>query len=243
MVLLDNGCASREGLRVMPSPADLRGLVEHTFVELHEGAREWRVVPDASPHLIVTVLTQGRLRAGLVGARSSAAIIDRRERIATVGIRLVPGALAVIVKDSAREFLDCAVPLADAFPAALLTHLEISADASPSHMVAELLRLVRRVASAPAVPGVTLAERATREQSHREIGLSPKRVMRIQRLHRALWAARPRTLSWATIAHSSGYADQAHLTRECRSLLGDTPVQWLARGSADLFKTATRPTD
>jgi len=227
----------------MPPPAYLRGLVEHTFVEYAGGPTEWRVVPDSSPHLMATVLDGGRLRAALVGARSRAAIIDRRERIATVGIRLLPGALAVIVKDSAREFLDCAVPLADAFPAGLLTHLEISADAPPSHIVAELLRLVRRAASAPAVPCASLAERATRERSHREIGLSPKRAMRIQRLHRALWAARPRTLSWATIAHSSGYADQAHLTRECRSLLGDTPVQWLARGSADLFKTATRPTD
>ena len=227
----------------MPPPAYLRGLVEHTFVEYAGGPTEWRVVPDSSPHLMATVLDGGRLRAALVGARSRAAIIDRRERIATVGIRLLPGALAVIVKDSAREFLDCAVPLADAFPAGLLTHLEISADAPPSHIVAELLRLVRRAASAPAVPCASLAERATRERSHREIGLSPKRAMRIQRLHRALWAARPRTLSWATIAHSSGYADQAHLTRECRSLLGDTPVQWLARGSADLFKTAIRPTD
>lgn len=228
----------------MPPPVDLRGLVEHTFVEHHDtGAPEWRVVPDSSPHLIATVLEGGQCRAGLVGARSRAAIIDRRNRVATVGIRLVPGALAVIVKNSAREFVDRAVPLDDAFPAALLTHLEISADAPPSHIIDELLRLVRRAASAPAVSGVSLAERAARERSHREIGLSPKRVMRIQRLHRALWAARPRTRSWATIAHSSGYADQAHLTRECRSLLGDTPVQWLARGSADLFKTAVQPTD
>jgi AraC-like DNA-binding protein len=33
------------------------------------------------------------------------------------------------------------------------------------------------------------------------------------------------------------FAEQAHLTRELRALLGETPSAWKARGSADSFKT------
>jgi AraC-like DNA-binding protein len=41
------------------------------------------------------------------------------------------------------------------------------------------------------------------------------------------------TLTLADLAASSGYADQAHLARECRRLAGLTPTE--------LFKTAARP--
>jgi hypothetical protein len=158
MVLLDHGCVVRGGLQVLPPPADLRDIVEHTFIELPTtSVNDWRVVPDASPHLIVTVLAQGNLRAALVGARSRVAIIDRTGRVATVGVRLRPGALSVLVRDSAREFLDRSVTISDAFPRALLEHLDVSRDAPPSHIVHELLRLIRRAASSTAISNRPLA--------------------------------------------------------------------------------------
>ena len=43
------------------------------------------------------------------------------------------------------------------------------------------------------------------------------------------------TITLAELAAAAGYADQAHLTRECRALSGSTPA-----ALAGTFKTATQ---
>jgi AraC-like DNA-binding protein len=53
-------------------------------------------------------------------------------------------------------------------------------------------------------------------------GYGPRRLGRILRLHRALEQARS-GLPWSTVAVESGYADQAHLSRDVRELTGTTP--------------------
>ncbi|MGH3862242.1 helix-turn-helix domain-containing protein [Actinokineospora sp.] len=59
-----------------------------------------------------------------------------------------------------------------------------------------------------------------------QIGLTPKTVARVARLHRATTLINdPGALSWADIAHDSGYADQSHLNRDFRDLTGSTPTQ------------------
>jgi transcriptional regulator GlxA family with amidase domain len=83
--------------------------------------------------------------------------------------------------------------------------------------------------------------RSMRERFHREVGLSPKRMLRVERLHAALHAARCASRSFAEIAQLAGYADQAHFTREVRALLGETPSAWQARASAVSFKTPAEP--
>lgn len=64
-----------------------------------------------------------------------------------------------------------------------------------------------------------------------EVGLRPKtfqRVARFEASHRRLAvAARRGRPDLATLAAESGYADQAHLTREWSELAGCTPLQWL----------------
>lgn len=65
-----------------------------------------------------------------------------------------------------------------------------------------------------------------------DIGLAPKTVARIARLHRAVTmlssstslTSRPRSL--AEVAHHCGYADQAHFGREFRALTGTTPMEF-----------------
>jgi len=52
-----------------------------------------------------------------------------------------------------------------------------------------------------------------------------ERVLRFQRARRIARG----TTSLALVAALAGYADQAHLSRECRGLAGTTP--------SDLFKT------
>jgi AraC-like DNA-binding protein len=47
---------------------------------------------------------------------------------------------------------------------------------------------------------------------------------------------RGRGESLASAALNAGYSDQAHLTREFGSLLGESPTTWQRRGGADSFK-------
>ena len=59
------------------------------------------------------------------------------------------------------------------------------------------------------------------------VGYGPKtldRIFRFERFRR-LAAAAPGPTSLAELAYTAGYSDQAHLTRECRRLAGDTPVR------------------
>jgi AraC-like DNA-binding protein len=58
-----------------------------------------------------------------------------------------------------------------------------------------------------------------------EVGLGPKAVARIMRFRRAMaLLGEPRaTRSLAEVAAASGFADQAHLTREFRAMAGVTP--------------------
>lgn len=56
-------------------------------------------------------------------------------------------------------------------------------------------------------------------------------------MHAALHAARGPGRSWSDVAYVAGYADQPHLTRELRALLGETPSAWKTRGSADSLPT------
>jgi AraC-like DNA-binding protein len=64
-------------------------------------------------------------------------------------------------------------------------------------------------------------ERAFRER----VGLSPKVMSRIERLHRAI--SRAGQLSWAQLACELDFTDQAHLIREFRALTGDSPASFV----------------
>jgi AraC-like DNA-binding protein len=69
-----------------------------------------------------------------------------------------------------------------------------------------------------------------------EIGTTPKTMARILRFEHACHLAEtvPRQ-GWADIAYASGYADQAHLTREFRELSGLSPGDLFGRGLNNSF--------
>ena len=63
-----------------------------------------------------------------------------------------------------------------------------------------------------------------------ELGLAPKPVARMLRFQEACRLARTDASGgWAGIAAESGYADQAHLTREFSALAGESPTAWARR--------------
>jgi AraC-like DNA-binding protein len=63
-----------------------------------------------------------------------------------------------------------------------------------------------------------------------QVGLPPKTLARVLRLHRVVGLAagedRP---AWADVARDCGYYDQAHLNRDFREFAGTTPTGFLAR--------------
>ena len=58
-------------------------------------------------------------------------------------------------------------------------------------------------------------------------GGGPRHLGRVLRLGRALERARA-GVPLALVAATTGYADQAHLSRECRDLAGTSPTRLLA---------------
>jgi AraC-like DNA-binding protein len=78
------------------------------------------------------------------------------------------------------------------------------------------------------------SRRHLHQQFTREYGLAPKQAARVIRFQRSkeLVAGQGRPL--ADVAGGCGYADQAHLTREGRSLSGYSPWQWMAAEFSNL---------
>ena len=62
-----------------------------------------------------------------------------------------------------------------------------------------------------------------------EFGLSPKTAARIFRFEHACRALKADPRHLADVAQSSGYYDQAHMTREWQALAGSSPRQWIVQ--------------
>jgi AraC-like DNA-binding protein len=168
-----------------------------------------------------------------------------------VGVRFRPGAGGQVLGLSLSDLRDLRVPLADvltAQAAARVPAARIPAELSPAEAVARLLDLTGRlVADGTADPAIAhaatllrdpaartedvagavgLSERQFRRRSQAAAGYGPKtlqRILRFQRFVRLLDASAdlPDLAGAAVLA---GYADQSHLTRECRALSGHTPA-------------------
>jgi AraC-like DNA-binding protein len=62
-----------------------------------------------------------------------------------------------------------------------------------------------------------------------QVGVAPKAAARVIRGERAARALRTSSVGVGQVAFETGYADQAHLSRELRRLTGETPSQLRAR--------------
>jgi AraC-like DNA-binding protein len=87
-----------------------------------------------------------------------------------------------------------------------------------------------------------LSERQLRRRFERAVGYGPGTLRRVLRFQRFLAVARSGG-SLARLAADAGYADQAHLARECRRLAGLTPSALLAEGAAPAGEPAEGPSD
>ena len=92
----------------------------------------------------------------------------------------------------------------------------------------------RRPTVAASARAAGLSERQLRRRFERAVGYGPStlaRVLRFQRFLRRAHAPESRAAPLARLAAEAGYADQAHLARECRRLSGLSPSSLLATGA------------
>ncbi len=101
--------------------------------------------------------------------------------------------------------------------------------AAPSHPGAGPAELAARRVEDPAA-SVAVSERRLRRRFVQAVGYGPATYLRVSRFQRAV-ALAPHIPALAALAAAAGYADQAHLSRDCRALTGLTPRAYFRRPS------------
>ena len=251
MIWLDEGGHDRDARLIAP-PERLRDAVDHFWILGVRPRGLWRIVPDTSAHLIFSITkTIGGLSAHchVVGARTTYYDAEVADRMVVIGARFRPGVLARLVRDDADRLTDRSVEIDSIFGNAGARLVEemagLRSDAAVGKLAAFLASSIRASEVRHAVQPVNatsvrelasamgLSRRSVYDRFRSDIGLSPKRALRIRRLHRAL-AAMNRGLTLAQAAAESGYSDQAHFTREAVHLLGESPAVWRRRGCSSV---------
>lgn len=127
---------------------------------------------------------------------------------------------------------------------AMLSALQVLAEGCKTDRAGQAARLARETkgmfSPAQIAEEAGLSPRHMRRLFLERLGLSPRAVLRRQRLTAAMLNAetfdRPQ---WAALAAGHNFSDQAHLIRECRALTGYSPGEWhrFRRGLAVSFNT------
>jgi AraC-like DNA-binding protein len=217
-------------------------------------ARVHRIVPDAC--VDVVWVAGGRLE--VAGPATGPVLSEIRAGAVAAGVRFRVGAAGSALGLPARELLDTTVPLADLWGLGALHLAErLEAATTPHAALATLtaavarrlpppdeldravraaaLRAARSRAAVDALGAeVGLGERQLRRRFADAVGYGPKTLQRVLRFQRFLALASDRARAGgdlAALAFEAGYADQAHLTRECRRLAGLPPAALLATGA------------
>ena len=218
---------------------------DQPLAQRHEphGGAELRCVLGEAPRLLgpLTAATYREIPAGGT----------------VVGVRLRPGVLGGLVGTAADELVDQDVAGGDlwrdlarledllgtaATPQAALDGLQsfvAHRAGAPDPLVDEAVRQLMpwRSGGPAGLPALlSISERQLRRRCRAAVGVGPKELHRILRLQG--FVARVRAsidrpgvadVALARWAAESGYHDQAHLSRECRRLLGVTPGEYLAQ--------------
>jgi AraC-like DNA-binding protein len=235
-----------DSYREFPAPAPLRRSIACIWIRRGDGGAV-RVLPDACTDLV------WRPGAGaVIAGPDTAAWLSRTLPGETiVGARFLPGAGGAALRWPLAELRDRRVALADlglerghrldgaldparapelvaaaAFRLAGAGEPDLAVQAAVVRLGDPGLRIERLVAE------LGLSERQLRRRFLAAVGYGPKTLQRVLRLRRFLTdsgrAREDAPVSLARNALDAGYADQAHLARECRALTGLTPSQLIA---------------
>jgi AraC-like DNA-binding protein len=210
-----------------------------------------RVLPDGCMDIVFDLAAPTGPQGLVVGAMLQARVYRHAGQVDLLGVRFVPGSASGFFGLSALTLTDTVINAAEVWSDAAAVAGRLSAATDVRHRLRHLAdRLSRAYASSDrassALVGMGLIERArgrlsvgrlchslqvnerTLQRSFAEqVGLTPKQAIRIVRFRQALRElGRPHT-TMAAVAHSCGYADQAHFTREFRDLAAISPRDYL----------------
>lgn len=211
-------------------------LWEHEATE----ERRQRVVPDGCVDLIWFAERELTIAGADTGPREVALPAGT----GTCGIRLRPGTAGALLGFPASELRDHQVGAELVWGERVAGLEEAMAEATPAKRLELLIGAVAKRGGAPdavvlaavsrlAAPGARVADVAaevgySERQLHRRVlaavGYGPKMLVRVARLRRLVALGDE---SLASRAHEAGYASQAHMSDEVRSLTGLTPVRFL----------------
>ncbi|ETK37844.1 helix-turn-helix transcriptional regulator [Microbispora sp. ATCC PTA-5024] len=204
-------------------------------------AGDARVLPDGCMDLI---WVSGELL--VAGPDTVAHLVPHQPDVRYVGLRFAPGTAPALLGVPAVELRDRRVPLDELWPSAEARRLRERAGEAADPAAALEDAVLPRLATGGRGSGVTggpalvdavmagvrdgrsvretaadagLSERHLHRRCLDAFGYGPRTLGRILRLNRALDLARGGT-PFADVAAVAGYADQAHLSREVRSLTG-----------------------
>ncbi|WP_340688305.1 helix-turn-helix domain-containing protein [Amycolatopsis coloradensis] len=207
-------------------PGELTGMVRCLWEDT--GTAPKRIVPDGCVDLVESggeVFVAGPDTAAWTWETSGPAR----------GVRFAPGRAGDVLGLGADELRDQRVSLRDLWGregellaervlsgAASLTAVAVRrgtgrADREISALIARLDGGVPRVSAA--LERFTTGERQLRRRFTLAVGYGPATYLRVTRFQRAIGLAGTAP-DLASLAFSAGYADQAHLSRDCRELSG-----------------------
>ena len=210
-----------------------------------------RVIPDGAVRLIFD-LGARRGCAYVAGPSACPTVLRLEGTIANLTVTLRPGAAAELLGLPAGALREQCVPLSDLWPreaeAIAEQLLGSPQDARCGEIVQATLsaRLTRRPSSnrrramqarralavgctvSHAAETLGVGERRLQQIFESEVGLSPRQVRRLARIHSCLRSLRgqPRP-PWPEFAQEHGFFDQAHLSNEFSKLVGLTPTRFL----------------
>jgi AraC-like DNA-binding protein len=191
---------------------------------------------------------KGNSRSGISGFQTRRFEVEGSGKLGIVVARFTALGIRCLIPCSPVEFVDVRVNYCDVFgPSAV--HLleerlfELKTPAARIECIERFLLSQLRIEKAdPLVESATrvlwtsggqtsmakladqheLSVSALRRRFVQAVGVGPKRFARVVRLQQALIRFRE-CRSWADTAASTGFYDQAHLIRECRDMLIETP--------------------
>jgi AraC-like DNA-binding protein len=180
---------------------------------------------QALPYFVRVALHPGRARALLGTPMHELAdrVVSLEQLWGKLGhelcTRLIdcgPGGAASVIEEFLLRYIERGV----AEPARIVRRTILAIDKDPLASVERHARLAG------------LSPRQLRHLFRQEVGVSPKRYLRIARLRRVLAAAH-RHVPWSQLAAETGYCDQAHMIADFREMLHTPPESYFARMRAE----------
>src|SRR5262245_42060594 len=215
-------------------------------------AYEHRTVPNGSVEISYAI---GADVVDVSGPQRGPTVVRAAPGTAIVGVRFRPGMASAVLGQPSSELVDARADAYDVFGSGAASLAERLAEAGSVSNAARLLerelagRLAAPLGPDPLVTAalarlgpwlsssvgertadLPMSSRQLRRRFVSEVGYGPKTFQRVLRFQVFLALTHLQSGSragLARLANRAGYADQAHLTRECRALTGLTPRAFL----------------